>query len=559
VTNSEDFGGDQAATPTPGPVNRSTFFAQQQRNRAATWRLSVVCVLTVLWTGVVLSLILAPPIYGIALVTLTIGKKYGSLPPEIWHYAQQLGTSLLTISQHFSDHPTALPPNDVLVYSALAVLLPGMAVQFVLWTGIRAMYLRAGAGGVLLTLGARPPRLMDLAEKKLVDVVEEIAIAGGVESPKVMLLDSDAGNAAAVGSSRHDATLIISRRLVDELNRDELQGVVAHLIGSTGNGDLRIAMTMVSVYQAFGLLDTLINAPFGPNARRALGRLLRMVFRRGGASDADDVSELLTSSLRSSDRDDLSRRMDSSQEKHGCLSILLLPIYFFNFSLKLTMWIFSLLFFEPATALLWRTRRYLADATAVQLTRNPDGLASALQRLSQCGGLIHGGKWASHLFIVGKQKSGGMPPEIAKRVQEIKQQTGAAPTRDQLMQIVFEAAMERRVVRASARDSSRPSLRAGDGDETLEQATGGMVPYHPPLEKRLKRLQAQGAHYAAGGTTRKTFQQKMVGLVLLLISLPFVLLLLGLFGLLVVLCIGLNLVFVMIAFTVILALVRLIP
>jgi Zn-dependent protease with chaperone function len=534
------------ADPTPaaplGPVNRSSFFEQQERNRAATWQLSVVCVLTVFCTGMVLSLVLAPPIYGLAALGLTLAKKYGSVPPEVWHAFQVAGRTFVAVLQHFSNRPSVLPPLNILLYTAVAILLPGMILQLILWLGIRAMFMHAGAGGVLLTLGAREPRLEDLKEKKLVDVVEEMAIAGGLPSPKVKLLDSTAGNAAVVGASREDATLVISRRLIEDLDRDELQAVVGHLIASAGNGDLRIAMTMVSVYQAFGLLDSLVNAPFGPHARRALWRLIRMAIRRGGTADADEVSEWLTQGLRDSDTDDLTARVDKT--KNGCLSTLLLPFVMFNASLKMTMWVLSGLLFEPAAAL--RTRRYLADATAVQLTRNPDAMANALQSLRECGGLVPGGKWASHLFIVG-QEARGMPPAMARRIKEMRK-SGVQPTRENMMSIALEA---------MAQDPSSMSDERTTQKETLEQATGGgMVSLHPPLEKRLKRLQAQGAHYAAGGKGKKSL---IFWLFVLLFFTP--LMALGLAAVLaaVATCIMLNFFFVTMAFAIILAIVRLIP
>ncbi len=537
---------DSISAPPLGPVNRSSFFEQQERNRTATWRLSVVCVFAVFCTGMVLSLILAPPLFGLAVLGLSLAKKYGSVPPELWHAFQAAGNTFVAILQHFSNNRTPLPPLNIVLYTAIGILLPGMIVQLLLWLGIRGMFLHAGAGGVLLRLGARDPRLEDLKEKKLVDVVEEMAIAGGVPSPKVKLLDSAAGNAAIVGASRQDATLVISRSLLDALDRDELQAVVGHLIASAGNGDLRIAMTMVSVYQAFGLLDSLINAPFGSHARRALWRLLRMAFRKGGPADADEVSDWLTQGLRNSGDDDATAR--AGRTKNGCLSTLLLPVVFFNASLKLTMGVLSGLLFEPAAAMLWRTRRYLADATAVQLTRNPDALANALQTLKESGGLIPGGKWASHLFIVG-QEARGMPPELARRVAEMRK-SGAQPTRQDMMNMALEAmAQDRTATRAGARAARI---------ETLEEATGGgMVSLHPPLEKRLKRLQAQGAHYAAVGSTRK---KSLLGFVILWTFLtPLILLSLGAILAAVAVCIMLNFLFVTMAFAVILAIVRLIP
>jgi Zn-dependent protease with chaperone function len=504
-----------------------------------------VCVIAVFCSGMVLSLVLAPPLFGLTALGLTLAEKYGSLPPDVWASVQQAGNTFVAVLQHFSSNPAPLPPLHIVVYTAIGILLPGMVLQFLLWVGIRAMFLQAGAGGVLLTLGAREPRLEDRQEKKLVDVVEEMAIAGGLPSPQVKLLDSAAGNAAVVGSSRQDATLVISRSLVDALDRDELQAVVGHLIASAGNGDLRIAMTMVSVYQAFGLLDSLISAPFGPHARRALWRLLRMPLRRDQPADADEVSDWLTQGLRNSDTDDLAAR--AGRSKGGCLPMLLLPVIFFNASLKLTMGVLSGLLFEPAAALLWRTRRYLADATAVQLTRNPDAMANALQTLRDCGGMVSGGKWASHLFIVG-QEGRGMPPGLALRVKEMRK-TGVQPTREEMMSMALEAMTQGQAGRLGMPDARQ---------ETLEQATGGgLVSLHPPLEKRLKRLQAQGAHYAAGGSARK---KSLIGFAILWMFLtPLILLSAAAVLAAVAVCILLNFLFVTMAFAVILAIVRLIP
>jgi Zn-dependent protease with chaperone function len=211
--------------------------------------------------------------------------------------------------------------------------------------------------------------------------------------------------------------------------------------------------------------------------------------------------------------------------------------------------VLSGLLFEPAAAMLWRTRRYLADATAVQLTRNPDAMANALQTLKECGGLIPGGKWASHLFIVG-QEARGMPPEMARRVAEMRK-TGVQPSRQEMMSMALEAMAQDRTA------ASRAGARAAR-TETLEEATGGgMVSLHPPLEKRLKRLQARGAHYAVGGSARK---KSLAGFVILWTFLtPLVLMSLAAVLAAVAVCIMLNFLFVTIAFALILAVVRLIP
>jgi hypothetical protein len=147
-------------------VNSTSFFDEQERNRRATWQLSAVYVLAIRCTGAVLSLILAPPIYGFFLLALALAKRLGSLPPQAWQAVEQMGRIFLSIVQHFAED-TPLPAPGILLFAAVAVLLPGILLQLVLWTGVRGLLLRAGARGVLLTLGARPLRTEDLKAKAL--------------------------------------------------------------------------------------------------------------------------------------------------------------------------------------------------------------------------------------------------------------------------------------------------------------------------------------------------------------------------------------------------------
>ena len=116
------------------------------------------------------------------------------------------------------------------------------------WLGARALFLRAGAEGILRALGAREPRAGDL----------------------VLLLDGTAANAAAVGSSP-DATIIVSRRLLDELDREETQAMIGHLVGAVGNGDPCTALVVLSMYRAFGLVMTALGAAFDRSGARGRG------------------------------------------------------------------------------------------------------------------------------------------------------------------------------------------------------------------------------------------------------------------------------------------------
>ena len=227
----------------------------------------------------------------------------------------------------------------------------------------------------------------------------------GLPAPRVMLVDAPGANAAAIGTSPADARVVVSRRLLDELSREEVEAVLAHLIGSIGNGDLHIAFRLIAIFETCGLLVTLVNAPFGSQSRRALWHMVRYGLRGSatdaGTSEAAAVADLLTRNV-ALGTDDIDRFFDSTKGSalRSLRNFLFFPIFFTNTAIKLWLWFFSLTVLGPSLALLWRTRRYLADASAVQLTRDPDSLAAALEKLKADGGAISGGGWASHLFIV---------------------------------------------------------------------------------------------------------------------------------------------------------------
>ncbi len=101
-----------------------------------------------------------------------------------------------------------------------------------------------------------------------------MAVAAGVKSPRVLIIESDAVNAAAMGTDIDDATVLVTRGLLDKLDRDETQAVIGHVIGSVGNGDLRIASIIFSIYQTWGALTILMHAPVRPHrASRRVARL----------------------------------------------------------------------------------------------------------------------------------------------------------------------------------------------------------------------------------------------------------------------------------------------
>lgn len=392
--------------PFAGPRDRESFFEAQRRNRRATWRLSVVSVLATAVMGIPLALTITPLLYAAALIIADVVSIWAPLPPSFWQHANGLARYGMAVLDWITQGKAANP--QALALGAAALLLPGAILSVGLWLGVNALFRRAGVGGALLALKAREPNPSDLKELQLSDVVQEMAIAAGLPAPRIMLIDAPAANAAAIGTSPNDARIVVSRGLLEQLNRDELEGALAHLVASIGNGDLRIAFRVTSVFETCGLLVAVINAPFGARSRRTLWRILRYGWfgkkdSEASSQEAAAVAALLTHSA-GLETDDIDDVFGANSSKKSILrsvrNFLLFPIFFTNMAIKLSLWFFGFTMLEPSMALLWRKRKYLADASAVQLTRNPDGLAEALRKLNGARGPIPGGSWASHLFLV---------------------------------------------------------------------------------------------------------------------------------------------------------------
>ncbi|HEV8491158.1 MAG TPA: M48 family metalloprotease, partial [Candidatus Angelobacter sp.] len=236
----------EAARPTRnfGPLNPETFFAAQKRNRRATWRMSALCTFAAFIMGLPLTLVLTPLLYAIGMIVLETVNHF-SPQPELLQQANDLAKLGLRVADFVINQKGTLDPGELATGLAFA-LLPGIVFTFGLWFAMLALFRHGGVGGTLASMNAREPNQADLKELQLADTAQEMAIAAGLPAPKVMLVDSIGANAAAVGTSAHDARIVISRRLLDDLDRDQLQAILAHLVGSIGNGDLGIAFTVTS-------------------------------------------------------------------------------------------------------------------------------------------------------------------------------------------------------------------------------------------------------------------------------------------------------------------------
>jgi Zn-dependent protease with chaperone function len=301
---------------------------------------------------------------------------------------------------------------------------------------------RVGVGWSLDRIGARELKPRDQEEQQLRNLVEEMAIAAGVKPPRVLLIDTIETNAAITGLSFDDSTILVTRGLLDTLDRDETQAVIAHLIGSVGNGDLRIASIIFSIYQTWGALALALNAPVEKRGRRTMWRAFKVAFRSQNREvdrwEAEFVSDALLrgATNETADPTDIGERVMSQSTGPGASGepnflqkayvMAMLPFILGAQVVRFAIFISSVVLVGPIVSFMWRTRRHLADAMAVQLTRYPDGLVRALHKLSiSPTSSVKGAGGLAFLFVVWNGTTSGdeavigqfarMHPKLHKR------------------------------------------------------------------------------------------------------------------------------------------------
>lgn len=377
--------------PVPGPIDRESFEHAQRRHRRASWRWTLAVAAAVAVMGIPLSAAISPLILaGVTIVVDLAGKVVPT--PDL----------LAPFRQLFNDEPIT-DVVAVVVAVTVALLVPGAAVLTLCWIRIRRLFRQAGTAAELDALGARPLRPGDLEERQLANVVAEIALAAGVPPPEVRVIDSPVANAAVVGSAPADAVVVVSRGLLDGLGRDETQGVVAHLVARAGNGDLGIGRTIAGLYYTLGFVSAVLTAPTERKGRRAAGPVLRLMLRPGAAKRHPERAAAASAAL----LDAQGGGGDAESVDHnGLVSMLLLPVLAAQMAFVMTQLIISSFVITPMLKRAWRSRAELADASAVELTRYPDGLAAGLVELSRIGGEVPGTQALAHLFVVGPTGSG---------------------------------------------------------------------------------------------------------------------------------------------------------
>jgi Zn-dependent protease with chaperone function len=385
------------------PAERVHFLDDQRRHRRSSRLSAALVVAALVVSGIPLCVLISPVVIAAALLFSYIVGVVATLPPELSDWLYRASHILpLTWSALWQDD-VAMPWRLL----ALLFILPGAVVMVLLWSLIRMVFRRTGVGGVLRRIAARPPRPEDLAEQRVVNLVEEIAIAGSVTPPGVLLVDTPAANAAAVGLTIEDATLVVTRGFLDRLPREQQQAVLAHMIASIGNGDLAVAKEILTVLQTWGLVTLALDAAIMPWARRNLAIVARTTIGvLTGSAERTRREQAVDLMLAGAgyEYDVLDRDITLPDIHPLVLLLFYLPLLITvgpaAIAAKGAIWLFTALVAGPWVAFLWRARRRLADATAVELTRHPESLAAAVRTLSGVDVVVPGAVPVNFLFPV---------------------------------------------------------------------------------------------------------------------------------------------------------------
>jgi Zn-dependent protease with chaperone function len=331
------------------------FFAEQDRARRNT------LMLILLMSAAVLSLMVMVALA----VGLTLQFFQGS---STNHLSVTVQTSLPAMWQRVVN-------SDLIYYTSAGVLtvVLGGSLYKLLQLGGNGRKVAEMMGGRLL-----PPNTGNPQERKILNIVEEMAIASGNPVPQVYVLEEPAINAFAAGTDRRNAVIGITRGALELLNREELQGVVAHEFSHIHNGDMNLNLRLVAILH--GIL----------------------------------VIGLIGSFLMRS----TSRRNNKNQGAQLSLGLVLLILGYCG-----------VFFGNLIKAAVSRQREFLADASAVQFTRNPDGIANALKKIGghSSHALLKNPRAAeySHMYFGQGVRSflGGMMathPSLPERIRKIQ-------------------------------------------------------------------------------------------------------------------------------------------
>jgi heat shock protein HtpX len=258
---------------------------------------------------------------------------------------------------------------------------------------ILAMVLSLGsyfAGDKLVLAASGAKEVTQESAPQLMNVVREMSLAGGTPMPRVYIIEDSAPNAFATGRDPKHASVAITTGLLEKLDREELQGVMGHELSHVSNYDIRFSLLVAVLVGSIALLADLF---------------LRFTFWGGG------------------------RRSSRSRDGGGGLAAIL-------FVVAIVLAVIAPIIARLVQLAVSRQREYLADASSVELTRNPRGLERALAKISSDREVLEVANRATqHLYFTNpikkfEDRSGSMfstHPNVVERINRLRELTGEPP------------------------------------------------------------------------------------------------------------------------------------
>ena len=220
-----------------------------------------------------------------------------------------------------------VPLNDA-IETTTRVAIPTV-IACLVWMGISWAF---GDSMMLSAAGAHEIHDTDAQYREVFKSVENVALAAGLPTPRVYIIDDDSLNAFATGRTPRDASVALTRGIVKKLDKLELEGVIAHECAHIGNRDIRLDMLIITGVGVTAFVADLI---------------YRVAFYGGGNNDNED-------------------------NKSGAVLMMV----------WLAFTVFNVIISPLLQLAISRSREYAADATGARITRNPMGLADALRKIS---------------------------------------------------------------------------------------------------------------------------------------------------------------------------------
>ena len=272
---------------------------------------------------------------------------------------------------------------------------PLLTVFALVFGGVQALVsFYGGAQLVLLSVHARPLTPDTVQHQRVLDIISEMAIAARLPTPRAYVMDDPAPNAFATGRDPQHSVICVTQGLVDEMDREQLQGVIGHEMSHIRDYDIRTMMMVAVMVGGIAMLSDFF---------------FRMMFYSGGRGG---------------------RRSDNKDDG-GAVAII--------YIVTLVLAVLAPIIARLVAMAISRQREYLADASSVEFTRNPRALLRALEKIASTESPLKAGTaGTAHLFMVNPREGAredqegffdnllSTHPPLSKRIERLRGMLGAA-------------------------------------------------------------------------------------------------------------------------------------